>query len=86
MCNGVTRGLAGLKFSGSPIKLGLNSVISVNNISKIRNPTRSLIEKYGWNGILSLSLFTPKGLFDPVWCKKTRCTNITAATMNGKIK
>jgi hypothetical protein len=32
----------------------------------IMNPIISLDEKYGWNGILSLLLVRPKGLFDPV--------------------
>jgi hypothetical protein len=42
MCVGVTRGLAGRKFSGSPRRLGLKKIIilRVNNI--IRNPRISL--------------------------------------------
>jgi hypothetical protein len=40
---GVTRGLAGIKFSGSPRRLGVNITISirVNNITK--NPVISLV-------------------------------------------
>jgi hypothetical protein len=30
------------------------------------NPTISLNEKYGWNGILSTFLLIPRGLLDPV--------------------
>jgi hypothetical protein len=31
------------------------------------NPKISFTVKYGWNGILSVFLFNPKGLFDSVW-------------------
>ena len=31
-------------------------------------PIVSLIEKYGWNGILSIFLLSPIGLLDPVCC------------------
>jgi hypothetical protein len=64
---GVTRGLAGIKLSGSPRRLGENITTSIkkNNITK--NPNISFVVKYGWKGILSVSLFNPKGLFDPVW-------------------
>lgn len=63
----MTNGFAGMKLSGSPSRYGsfsdnIDSII----ISKM-NPTVSLIVKYGWNGILSVSLFIPVGLFDPVW-------------------
>jgi hypothetical protein len=47
------------------------------------NPTMSLVTKYGWNGILSVSLFKPSGLFDPVWCRNSRCTIARAAITNG---
>jgi len=29
---------------------------------------------------------TPKGLLDPVWCKKSRWINVRAATINGSKK
>lgn len=47
MCGGVTRGLAGVKLSGSPSKLGENSAREVRAMSSPANPRRSLYEKYG---------------------------------------
>jgi hypothetical protein len=47
------------------------------------NPTMSFIVKYRWNGILSVSLFSPMGLLDPVWCRNNKCTIANAAIMNG---
>lgn len=41
---GVTSGLAGIKFSGSPKRLGLNTEIAVNPKIRRRNPTESLDE------------------------------------------
>jgi hypothetical protein len=66
MCTGVTSGLAGVKLSGSPSKYGLFNDNVVNIVIITINPTMSLVVKYGWNGILSVSLFRPVGLFDPV--------------------
>jgi hypothetical protein len=63
---GVTKGLAGIKLSGSPNKYGFINVNINNNIIISINPVISLNEKYGWNGILSLFLLIPKGLLDPV--------------------
>lgn len=45
MCSGVTRGLAGLKFSGSFKRVGESSTIEDNAINKMINPVRSLVEK-----------------------------------------
>ena len=42
MCGGVTRGLAGVKLSGSPRTLGANSARDVRAISRAANPRRSL--------------------------------------------
>lgn len=47
MCTGVTRGLAGIKLSGSPSEYGFRSVRRIRAASIIMNPTRSLNEKYG---------------------------------------
>lgn len=83
---GVTNGLAIMKLSGS---LRLNGKIKEMNINKntlIINPKESLIEKYGWNGILSRFLFVPKGLFDPVWWRNIRCKITKNRTINGRIK
>lgn len=66
MCTGVTNGLAGVKLSGSLNRYGSFSVRIVSAIMVIANPSRSFTVKYGWNGILSVFLFNPSGLFDPV--------------------
>jgi len=68
----VTSGLAGMKFSTSPMINGSIKVMEVR--VKVRNsiPSRSLMEKNGWNGILSRLEFTPIGLFDPVWCRNIK--------------
>jgi hypothetical protein len=66
MCTGVTRGFAGVKLSGSLRTYGSFRVNIVSIIKVIMNPTTSLTVKYGWNGILSVFLFSPSGLLDPV--------------------
>lgn len=40
---------------------------SICDMIKIVNPRMSFATKYGWNGILSVFLLGPNGLFDPVW-------------------
>lgn len=45
MCGGVTRGLAGVKLSGSPSKLGENSAREVSAMRTAAKPRRSLYEK-----------------------------------------
>jgi hypothetical protein len=72
MCTGVTRGFAGVKLSGSLRMYGSFRVNTVNIIKVIMNHTMSFTVKYGWNGILSVFLFSPSGLFDPVWCRNNR--------------
>jgi hypothetical protein len=70
----------------SPSKNGYIKARDINpQIIKI-NPKISLVEKYGWNGILSLLELTPSGLFDPVWCKNSRCTIDIPATIKGSKK
>lgn len=46
-------------------------------------PSRSLYEKYGWNGILSQFEFSPVGLFDPVSCRSRRCSRVIPRMANG---
>lgn len=67
ICTGVTKGLAGMKFSVSPKRKGLvrTSIKSAHSI--MTNPTRSLNEKYGWKGTLLRFEGVPVGLLDPVW-------------------
>ena len=36
-----------------------------------------------WKGILSVFLFSPSGLFDPVSCRNSRWTIVIAAIVNG---
>jgi hypothetical protein len=69
---GVTRGLARRKFSGSVNIFGLNRIRSINSVSTVLYPKKSLIEKYEWNGIRSELEFSPIGLVDPVWCRNRR--------------
>jgi hypothetical protein len=64
---GVTRGFAGVKLSGSLRMYGSFRASTVSIIRVRVNPKISLTVKYGWNGILSVSLFNPRGLLDPVW-------------------
>lgn len=42
MCGGVTRGLAGVKLSGSPSRLGENRASETSAVSRAANPRRSL--------------------------------------------
>ena len=42
MCRGVTRGLAGKKFSGSPKRRGVKRDKKDKRVSKIKNPIASL--------------------------------------------
>jgi len=66
MWTGVTSGLAGIKFSGSPKSVGENKAMIVNPESSKKNPKISLYEKYAWKVILSMSELSPVGLLDPV--------------------
>lgn len=82
----MTRGLAGIKFSTSPSKLGSRRIIRPRARTIIITPIKSLMEKNGWNGILSRLEFRPRGLFDPVWWRKIRWIITIAAIINGKTK
>lgn len=72
ICGGVTSGFAGVKLSGSPRRFGVNSASDVSAVSTIKNPTRSLYEKYGWKEILSALEFSPRGLLEPASCRNSR--------------
>lgn len=63
---GVTIGLAGVKLSGSESKYGFDMERIIKIEIVIENPIKSLIEKKGWNGILSRLEFTPIGFLEPV--------------------
>jgi hypothetical protein len=55
-----------VKLSGSLRMYGSFSVNTVSVIKVIMNPTMSFTVKYGWNGILSVFLFSPSGLLEYV--------------------
>jgi hypothetical protein len=69
---GVFRGLAGLKFSGSPIDIGDTSETIKTMLSNKTPLTISFDEKKGWKGVLSLLGFIPVGIFDPVMCSEAK--------------
>lgn len=58
-------GLAFEKFSGSFRMLGKNDIMMNSRVIIIVNIRVSLYEWYGWNGILSISEFVPRGLLEP---------------------
>jgi hypothetical protein len=86
MCTGVTRGLAGLRFSTSPNMSGLFeiSIIIRREIQTIGD--RSFILKWGWNLILSGLVDDPVGFDDPVSCRAIKWTITTAAIAMGVMK
>lgn len=86
MCGGVTSGFAGVKFSGSPKRFGENRASAMRGVSMRINPRISLNEKYGWNGILSQSETRPRGLFEPVSCRKVKWTRVIPAIKKGSRK
>lgn len=86
MWGGVTKGLAGVKLSGSPKRLGANSARDASAVRRIANPSRSLYVKYGWKEIFSASEFRPRGLFEPVSWRKMRCTRVIAKITKGRRK
>jgi len=57
----------GMKLSGSLKVCGSCRVNIASIITVIASSKMSFTVKYGWNGILSVFLFNPSGLFDPVW-------------------
>jgi hypothetical protein len=49
----------------------------------IANTRISFPVKYVWNGILSVFLFSPRGLFYPVWCRNSAWISAIPAITNG---
>ena len=83
---GVLKGLALLKFSGSP---NINGFIIVNIIKKKKkrlNPIISLIVKKLWNGIFIKFLLIPMGLEDPFVWRNVRWIITINNKMNGNKK
>lgn len=83
---GVFIGFAGEKLSGSDSINGSEKFKVSRIVSIVENPIKSLIEKYGWNGILSMFLLIPIGLFEPVSCKNIKWIITTIEINNGRIK
>jgi len=86
MWTGVTKGLAGLKFSGSLRRLGERSTMDERRIKRIKNPVMSLVEKYVWNGVLSKLDSMPVGFLEPVWWRNRRWIIESAVIIKGKRK
>jgi len=86
MWTGVTMGFAGIKFSGSPRSQGAWRHRRVNNKKKRINPNTSFTEKYGWNGLLSKFLSSPRGLEEPVSCRNNKWVALKAARIKGRRK
>lgn len=86
MWAGVTKGLAEIKFSQSPNKKGLVKHNIINIIIIITTPSKSLIEKKGWNEILSELELTPIGLLEPDWWRNNKWIITKADTTKGRRK
>jgi len=83
---GVTKGLAGLKFSTSPSTFGLFAMINRSNVDKIVRGVRSLIENLGWNFILSTLVGMFLWLEDPFSCRSIRWIIIMSIRAIGRRK
>jgi len=86
MWGGVTKGLAGIKFSGSDKQKGESKTMVIKITKTNINPRISFHEKKGWNKILSILLVSPRGLFEPVSCKNIKWIIINIKIIKGKIK
>jgi len=86
MWTGVTRGLAEIKFSGSPNSQGSKIDKENKSVNIIIKPKISFQTKKGSNLTLSKSLFVPKGLPEPLSCKKNRCKTDMAPITKGNKK
>lgn len=80
---GVFKGLAGLKFSGSPKEKGNWKDKTIVDIKIKIAVIISLLEKNGWKGVLSILGFIPVGLLDPVSCREAKCKTTKNASKNG---
>jgi len=86
MCAGVVSGFASVKFSGSDVLNGVCVHSRIMAVTTGSSGVMSFLEKKGWNVILSILVFVPIGLEDPVWCSARRCAIIIAAIAMGKKK
>jgi len=86
MWTGATRGLATLKFSTSPKRLGAKDVrVIIIRANKIRGVV-SLIRNKGLNFTLSVLNLRFEGFVEPFSWSRIRCTRTSAATTIGRIK
>lgn len=83
MWTGVTIGLAVIKFSGSISVSGHLSVIMIAAVRITVGAKISLIENFGWNGVISIFLCVPIGFDDPFECRVIRWINIIVNRING---
>ncbi len=67
---GVTKGLAGKKLAGSLSKVGVKQVIAISEPTNKTPPTMSFLVYRGWKGTITVFDFRPRGLLDPVSCRK----------------
>jgi len=63
---GVERGLAMLRFSTSPNRSGFFEIIRISAVEIQTRGRRSLIVNVGWNFTLSIWVFVPVGLEEPL--------------------
>ena len=66
MCTGVTRGLAGMKLSGSIKEYGAIRLMKAKPNRTAIKVTRSLTAKKGWNETKPAEPETPRGLEAPL--------------------
>jgi len=60
-----------MELSGCIKMCGYFRISTASAMIVIANLNMSFSVTKGWNGILSVFLFNPSGLFDPVWCKNS---------------
>jgi len=83
---GVERGLAVFRFSTSPRRSGFFEINRRRVMEIHTRGVRSLIVNVGWNLILSICVFVPVGLEDPVTCRVIRWIRAIAEMAMGTRK
>jgi len=86
MCAGVTRGLAGIKLSLCPSKLGAKQTRFAKNAKTTKKIKVSFSVKYGWKVILPGVKARDRGSLEPEVCNATRCPIMIPRTIKGKVK
>lgn len=80
------KGLAGLKFSGSPRFQGKNERVVKKKPKKTISPRKSFRRNRGYKEIFSKLEFTPRGFLEPVSCKNRMWIITRADTKKGSKK